>query len=195
MANKKNMVTIKDFQEAINKTYTHVNKIEWNGVEVEIKNTLSFEEMASFIGSVVSNCINNKTGEYISGVFDYAFKSSLFEYYTNITLPKDIEKRYELMYHSGFANIILENIDREQISAITKAIKEKIKITTDVNKAEFVRQQKEFYDSLNALKERLEGLLGSITPEDIKGIVNAVSNGSIDEEKLVKAYIENTKTE
>ena len=51
----------------------------------------------------------------------------------------------------------------------------------------------DMYTEVEGLTSKFEELFSQISPSDISGFVSAVSNGTIDEKKLVSAYMHQKK--
>lgn len=191
MAKKtKKRITINAFERAAEKGIPEIVTIEWAGLNVEIKPTLSLGEMYTFVNGVVSACVDTETGVYNAEVKDFAIKMLVLENYANFTLPKNTEKAYELVYRTDAYFRVKDNINLVQFDEICKAIDTKIEYALKSNVETANRQINEMFSSMEGIQNQLSSLLGEIDGEDIKGLVGAMMNGKLDEEKLMKAYLE-----
>lgn len=193
MANKIKKISIDAFENAVNSTYEPTVVVNWNGLGVVVKRHLTLSEVARFVDICTRACYNAEDNSYAPEAKDFAVRSCIVSFYTNISLPSNLEKQYDLIYHSSIIEYIIGCIDEQQLNAITLAIDEKIDYLVDVN-ADFVkRQMSELVNTFENLHSKMDEFFGGISQEDMKGVVDALSGGTFDEEKLVKAYLANSK--
>jgi cobalamin biosynthesis protein CbiD len=186
---KTEKISIEALEEAAKKTYTTVETVAWNGVEVAVKKALSLEEMMGFVDGVTKSCFALDGGAYLPEVKDFAIKSGLIEAYTNIGLPEDAGRQYNLIYSSDIIQAILEHINRWQFDEMIQAINDKVENLAQANIEMVNRQVNELYAAFDNLQTRLSDVFSGIGAGDIAKLVGAVANGGLDEEKLVGAYI------
>lgn len=191
MANKIKKISINTLEKCVKEAAGEpfVTR-EWRGIDVDIKVRLSLMEMMTFVDGVVKSCFTEQSAEYMPEIQDFAIRCSVLETYANFTLPSNIEKRYELAYGCDVYDVILSVIDRAQFDTIMRAIDEKISHLADANIEAINRQVNELYASLSSLEERLSEAFRGIDNESLSGLVDAISNGKLDEEKLVQAYFD-----
>lgn len=76
-SNKK--VSITTLEKIMKETYMPAKVVEWNGVEVTIKPTLSFKDVLSFVDSVVKSCFTTDDSSYIPEVKEFVTKCCILE--------------------------------------------------------------------------------------------------------------------
>lgn len=189
MADKIKKVSINAFEEAVNSQYEATQSFDWNGITIVVKRNLTLREMMSFADSVVKNCFKKEDGTFIPEIKDFATRSCIYEYYTNITLPANIEKRYDLLYHQMLLDEIMPRIDSLQFNALIRAIEDKVAHLAQANIEVVTKQMNELYASLDNMQAQFGKMFEGIDEESISGIVNALGKGTIDEEKLAKAVL------
>ena len=189
MADKIKKVSINAFEEAVNSQYEATQSFEWSGITIVVKRNLTLREMMSFVDSVVKNCFKEEDGAFIPEIKDFATRSCIYEYYTNITLPANIEKRYDLLYHQMLLDEIMPRIDSLQFNALIRAIEDKVAHLAQANIEAVTKQMNELYASLDNMQAQFGKMFEGIDEESISGIVNALGKGAIDEEKLAKAVL------
>lgn len=182
MANKIKKVSINKLEEAVNSQYKATTIVDWNGLNITINRILSLKSMMTFVDSVIKNCFGKEDGEYRPEVKDFAVRNCIIKHYTNISLPSNIEKRYDLLYRSDLLNTVMNNIDQSQFSAMVRAIEEKLSHLAQANIEAINRQMNELYTSFANLGKQLSG----VDAEALNGVMNALSNGKIDETKIVR---------
>jgi hypothetical protein len=168
--------------------YVPTTTFEWRGIEITVNKTLSLEDMMLFVNNVTSLCFRESDGEYLPEIKDCVIKSCIVELYTNLTLPSNISRKYDLLYRTDVINAIVEHINQVQFREIIDAIDCKIDNVAQANIEVTNRQITELYTTFNSLQERIEGIFSGVTQEDLVNLVSAMGNGAIDEEKLVQAY-------
>lgn len=190
MAEKIKKISINKFEEAVNNSYESTHDIEYNGLTVTVKQDLSLKDMMEFVRSVVLSCFDSESSEYIPEIKDFAIRCCIFEYYTNITLPANIEKRYDIVYHSMIIDDIMRNINQVQFNAMTRAIEEKMSHLANANIEMVNREVEKLYVSFDNLQNKFATVFDGVGEEDIRNVIKAFSGGKIDEEKIVKAYLD-----
>ena len=125
MADKIKKISINAFEEAVNSQYNPTEVVEWRGLKIVVKHALSLKENLTFVDSVVKSCFGKEDGAYMPEVKDFAVRSCIIEHYTNITLPSNLDKRYELLYGSDLLEAIMPNINQLQFNALMRAIESK----------------------------------------------------------------------
>lgn len=191
MANKIKKISINDFKKAIRDNYASDKTVEWNGLQVVIKKKLNLTEMLVFVENVAASCFSEDKTTYNPELKDCAVRAAVIELYTNISLPFNVHKKYDLLYGSDIFQVVIENIDTAQFNDMMNAIDEKIENTVNTNLSLITKQVNDLYASLENIQQQLTSTFADIGADDVKNIVAAISNGGIDEEKLMKAYIEN----
>ena len=110
---------------------TNVNKIEFNGQNIEIKQYLPINEKAILTSNVLNYTINNGLIRFINPVQLEVFTVlQIVEKYTNINFTEkqkeDPAKLYDLIINSGFWNKILDNLNKEEYNSILNYIDKSI---------------------------------------------------------------------
>jgi len=189
MADKIKKVSINAFEEAVNSQYEATQSFEWNGITIVVKRNLTLREMMSFVDSVVKNCFKKEDGTFIPEIKDFATRSCIYEYYTNITLPANIEKRYDLLYHQMLLDEIMPRIDSLQFNALIRAIEDKVAHIAQSKIDAVMNEMKELYASIDKFGAQLKTMFSGVGDDEMKNIVAALGSGEINEDKLVKAVM------
>lgn len=164
--------------------------INWNGAEISVKPMLSIEEMAEFVSQVVSGYFAGEDDAYSPEFGDFAKKYGIITYYTNIILPSSTAKQYDLITRaSSLIDEIIAVIDVSQFNAISLAIIDKVNLINKMNLNEFQNKTKILFDKLSELENGLSEIFAGISNDDISSFIKAISEGQIDEEKLMNAYL------
>ena len=185
------MAKAKDFIEKNKTEYSETVNCQYAGIQFKVKRIISFTDMITFVDNVSRGCFDYETGEYYPEARDYGFKVSVFEMYTDIELPEDSSERYAFIY--GDDNLfyyIISRINKGQFDAIQDSIEERINNTLNLNTDNVNRQLNELHTQLTNIATGFSSVLGGVSGEDIKKILSSISKGRIDEEKLMKAWID-----
>lgn len=181
------------FDKVIKNASTPTKTIEWNGIEVVIKETLSFKEMMTFVDSATKSCFDIDSGTYLPEVKDFAIKSCVLEMYTNLPILENSECMYDFIYCSNIIPTVLQQINRQQLDEILQAVNDKIDNLAQSNIEMINKQMNELYTHFNRLQNQLSKAFSGVGSNDITKLVSAISNGKLDESKLVQEYINQTK--
>lgn len=162
-------------------------KLRWHGLEISIKRRLSLSDMMRFVDYVVKSCFNDEA-VYLPEVKDFAIGCSIIEQYTNIDLPENVEDKYEVINGSDIISLVLEYVDMRQFNKMIEAIDDRIDVTIQTNVSAITHQINSLYASIEELEKQFEGMFGNVTGEDVANLIGAITNGRLDEEKLIDAY-------
>lgn len=179
-------ISISALENIMKENYEAVTTIDFHGQELIVRRTLPFQEMLKFVGEVVNSCFQGETHGYTPEVKDFALLNNIVEYYSNVRLPENIEKKYELLYQTDLIPVILGAINDRQFNEMLMAISTKIKYLADSNTERIVRKFESLGDLLTEITEKFSDVCSGVTKEDMQNIASAVSNGTVDEEKIVQ---------
>lgn len=106
---------------------TNVNKIEFNGQNIEIKQYLSINDKAIIASNVLNYTIGNGTTRFINPLQVEVYTLlQIIEKYTNINFTdkqrEDPAKLYDLIVSSGLWGLIFENINHDDYVAMINYI-------------------------------------------------------------------------
>lgn len=187
-SNKK--ISITTFEKIMKETNTPTKTVEWNGIEVTIKPTLSFKEVLSFVDNVVKSCFTTDNESYIPEVKEFVIKCCILEMYANFAMPTNVERKYDLVYCTDAVNVVVSNINTAQLEEIIDAIDAKIDNITQANIEAINKQMNELYSAFNNLQEQMSGIFSDIGTDEIGKLIGAIVGDKFDETKLVQAYID-----
>lgn len=189
MANKVKKISINALEKCIERKPEIVN-IEWNGLDITIKTRLSFEEMMAFVDGVAESCFAADTKAFIPVAKDFVIGCLVIEMYSNLTLPQNVNKKYEIVSGCDVVDVILENVDKAQFDNIVKSINEKIRYLIEENLAQATIKTNDLLYSVSDIESKVGDLVSKITPDDMRTLITSISNGKLDEGKLMEAYLE-----
>lgn len=195
MAKKIKRVSISALDEIVKQKYQPLKVVEWNGVEVTIKPTLSLQEMLRFADSVTKSCFDIVTGAYLPEAKNFAIRCNVMDTYANFSLPENNEHKYILAMCSGAFEMVMEHINMAQYHELINAINEKIDNQASANVQMMTMKFDEVVSAFEDLQEKVSSLFENITADDLKKLTEAMSNNNFSDEGLVKAYMEHKKAE
>lgn len=189
---KVNRIDASTLVEVVNKIEEQTTEFEWNGMCVVVNRTLPMKTMLEFVDYVVKTCFSDD-GEYLPEVKDFAIKSCLLEMYANFDLPTDLHTRYSVIYNSDIVDAVLNCIEGRQFGEIINAIEQKIANLAQANVQMVYAQMNRINDEFENLQNNIAALFTGVDQDDVKKLVNAISNGNIDEGKIVQAFVSQNK--
>lgn len=190
---KMKKISVNAFEKAMKETYTPTETFDWNGIEVTVKKNLSLKEMLEFVDSVVKSCFTKDTNAYMPEIKDFATKVCILEKYANFTMPSNVETQYALIYYTDAVERVLGYVNPQQFNEICFAISKKVDNLAQANIEAMNKQMNELYNAFDNLQNQLIGLFDGVNNDDIRAVAGALANGTLDEEKLVKAYTHQTE--
>lgn len=159
--------------------------IEFNGVEINVKQYLPTQDKEIIIDLIKETCFNkekNGIEQYLSLSRKIGFVYLILKYYTNINLPiKDGDfKVYDIAVGSGLYDKVVNSIPDEEIKFITREIDEyvNLKLKEISNRSQVIEQLKEI------VSDAIEKL-----PKEVDMKKLAEEMGKLDSEKA-KMYID-----
>ena len=126
-------------------------------------------EMKAFVDGVVDASFDDD-GDYIPEFTDWLIRTNMIQLYTNVRMPQNIEKQYDILYRTDLYEQIAGLIDQRQYAKIMEAIEQKLEYrrNSDVTA---MRVQ------LSGLIQQFESMgqdLLQFTPEDVENLEEAV---------------------
>ena len=194
MAQKEKRISINALEEAAKENCNNIITVQWNGIDVNIRKTIPLRDMLTFTDEIVKSCFLDD-GSYIPEMFEPTVKAGLMVYYANFSLPSNIEKRYELIYTTGVADMIYERIDAVQLDEIVRAANMKIKYLCDTDVTNMRLAINRLLDTFGKTGEKMEEIFSGVSASDVRKLAQAVGEGGLDERKIVSAYIHEKKAE
>lgn len=185
-------ISISTFDKIVENTYTPSKTVEWHDTEIVIKNTLSLSEMMAFVDGVTKSCFTSDNGTYLPEVKDFAIKCCVLEMYTNISMPSNVEHKYRLIYCSDVISIVMVHINNQQMDEIIRAINNKVDHIAQANIEMINKQASELYSSFDSLQKQFTEVFSGVDANEVSKLVGAITDGKLDEEKLVRAYTRQT---
>lgn len=188
VANKVKKISINALEKCIERRPETVD-VEWNGLDITIKTRLSFEEMMAFVDGVVQGCFTTDDNSYVPEAKDFVIKCYIVETYSNIKLPQNVNKKYDILYTCDISNFILDNIDQEQFGEIVRGIDTKLKYLVASNINAITVKINELLSGFSNIEDRASQIFEHINQDNIDSIIKAIGNSRIDESKLMDAYL------
>lgn len=190
---KSKRISITALDKVMRATNVPVKTIEWNGIDITIKHTLSFKDVLTFVDNVANSCFATDS-RYLPEVKVFAIKCCVLEMYANFTLPSNIEHKYDLVYNTNAFDTVIENINIKQLNEIVDAISDKVENMAKANIETINKQMSEIYTAFDGLQKQIGTVFSGLNSEEVINFIGAVTDGKLDENKLVEAYMESNKS-
>lgn len=188
MAKERNRISINKLEKAVSEDYEPVIVARWRELDIEVSRALSFEQMLRFVKSVVDLCFDSEE-EYLPEVKDFAVKRAIIENYTNVALPQNVQKCYEIIYSSDIVQFIEQYIDEDQFFGIMNAVDEKIKykVRNNINKTN--KMINDATAKLEDMERDIERVLAGVDGDSVGKMINAIASGAFDKDALAEAIV------
>lgn len=188
MAKSEKKVSVSLFDKIAKEHFNNVVTIRWHEADVTVKRSLSLTEALSFVDDVVNCCFHEKYG-YMPELRDFVIKANILARYANFHMPDDLEHRYRMVYCTDAVDTVCEAVNDTQLQELVDAIDEKIQFRCDTMNSELKKRMEQVVRAIEELSRQSDALFSGVTKEDMKTLVSAVAGG-LDEQKIVKAYLE-----
>ena len=193
MAKADKKVSIALFDKIAKEQFQNEATIEWHDAQLRVKYALSLTDMLAFVDDVVGSCFHDKLG-YMPEVKDFAIKTNILSRYANFSLPDNLEHRYQLVYMTDAVDAVCAAIDGTQLQEIFNSINDKIRFLCD-SKATMIQERiNDVLNTMEKMRDNTNSIFDGITQNDLKNLMGAITSNGLDEQKLVQAYIEQSKS-
>lgn len=189
MAKTIKRVSITTLDKIAKETFNNnVETFEWYGTDIVIKHSIGLSDVLEFVNNVVESCFG-ESGNFIPEVMDFAIKGNILTKYANLTMPENLEHRYDLIYQTDIVDEVCKRINRAQLQEVISSISKKIDYLCSVNASVVQQKLSELVIAFEGMQKQTASLFDNVSNEDIEKLIGAVSGGSISEEKIVEAYM------
>lgn len=181
-------LSISKIEKIMKETFVPEVCMEWNGEKLNIRHTLTLEEMLTFADSVTNSCFG-EDGAYLPELKDFAIRVATLLSYADISLPEDPERKYAICYRTDLFRTVQEHIELDQYNEMIHAIDEKIEHMAESNVQMIYRKADEAAEAISGMVEKVGALFENIDEQDLRNLVSAIGSGGLDEQKIVQAYL------
>ena len=193
MTKKDGRISVSLLEKIVKDKYSPISTVTWNGLEITVKESLSFKEMILFVDGVVKGCFASDDGAYMPEVKDFVIKCSILEDYTNLTLPQGIERKYDIIYHSDIADVIMSKINASQYYEMITAIDKRIDAIVNANVDNFNKQVNSMNDAIDRIEEQMKTSLDGVDLEAFSKMLGILGDESTDSSGIIDIYKESTE--
>lgn len=194
---KKEKVNLEAIKTYIDKACPKTKEVSHNGLTITVKTHLSLEEMMAFVDGAVNSCFIGEDEKFAPEVRDFAIRSGVFTMYVGLDLPANMSERYDMLYSlSDVYFDIIEAVDQTQLIEMSKAIDRRIDARINANINDVHRYSTDILSTLENMLESYSKLFDGVDADDMNSVIKAMASGgfSLDESKIVKAYLENKQS-
>ena len=196
MAKKEKKVPVSKLAEAMNREEVSIPLDGVEGVNIVVQRVIPLQEVMQFVVDVVASCVDEAEGKYMPEVLPFAIKAHVLTSYTNLSLPTDVKKQYDLVYNTKVVDQVVGKIDQVQYLEILDAINSRIKYATRKMSNAMVDRINEMLVHMKAFADNTEKMFSGVNGEDLASLMqNLARSGGLDEGKLVDAVFAAQKSE
>ena len=123
----------------------------------------------------------------------FVIKSNILSRYANFSLPDNLEHRYQMVYFTDAVDTVCEAINTTQLQEIVDAIDKKIRFNCNTRTAEIQKRIEQVVETIEDMSRQTEALFSGLTKDDMQTLMSAIAESGLDEQKIVKAYMEQKK--
>ena len=95
--------------------------------------------------------------------------------------------------YTDITSVILDHVNYKVYEELVGCVKEKVDYKVKLHISSIQEQSEKLLSSVEEMITKFESVFGSISPDGVTDMLKAFSGGSIDEEKIVEAYMKNKK--
>lgn len=157
--------------------------VDWHGEQLEIRRYLTLAEMVTLVDKVIDDCFVGD--KFFPSVQEFAFQRAAILLYTNLTLPVNPEKQYDLILRTDIWEQLIRNVYPYQLGSVQTAIDRRIEMLLDTNAETVSRQLAKISSALDEAGKLFDG----VSSDDMQKLMGAMSGMELDPEALMKAYM------
>lgn len=149
---------------------------------VQVKPLLDIGTFASVVDSVANTCFD-EDGKYIAWVRDVAFMHSVIAAYTNLSLPTNFKKEFDLLMGTDVYHKVVDVVNKYQFAMLRKAVADKINATTGENNCSRKQELDRVLAMLNLITQMCQQfgtIFTEITGSDMQAIMEKLQSGAQD---------------
>ena len=192
--NTRKRISVNAFEKAYKGMgrYTGDKTLSWGDMEFTICPTLSLSNMMQYVREVVQGCFIGDDAEFHPEVQSFLNNAAVIAYYTNIALPSNTAKTYEMLCNSGeLIDLIVKNVNHWQYESIQKAIYERLQNHNSVATSIAIRQLETVSAAVEGLESKFAEMFDGVNGDDLNTAIKAIGENGFNEETLVKAIMKN----
>ena len=161
-----------------------------DGVIITVKRTLPLEDAVKLIEYVANSVVDGDSGEYSPEIFEFAFRSGVIKYFTDIELPDEIGEQYMFLFDTDVYSLVTEVINHEQFESIVDAVHDKVDFTLDIISSTAIMKVTDLINAVNTMVVEAGKTFDGLSGEDIKKFVTNIGNiGELDEAAVAKEVL------
>lgn len=171
-----------------------------DAISIEVKPRLSLMESATFVNSIAAGIINEEKGTVTYGWKEFVIRINTLELYTNLRLPADFDKKYDLVFSTDIIDrIFLEpEFKMDDYKSLLFAAEDQISFEVEKMLSQFKSETQAMIDHINTEGEQIINTFAEfgkafkdVTPEQIAAIIPKISEmGKLDERSLASAVLD-----
>lgn len=119
--NMANGVSYEEIARAISVSSRRCKKVVWHTINIEIKHSLNAQEYIDTYHNIIKNC-TSKDGDCFLPLVDFSIRINVIAAYTNVDLPTDIDRLFDVAYLSDIYEVVCKNANKSQIEALSKSV-------------------------------------------------------------------------
>ena len=188
MSEDKKIVSFDMVTKAAEGEINNTSLAAWNGLTIEVRNTISLNEMLYFVKTVVEACFDDEAN-YFPEKKDAALRWCTISFYTNIELGDDPSAVYDVLCRSSLIETIVAHINTWQLDEITDAIEMKIRHIASAGVQATLKSVNEMVAALGNVNDSFSGLFDGMDKDKLNDLIATLGASKINEEALVKAIV------
>lgn len=190
---KAKRVSINALEKALFNVHEHEIVIDGtDDVKMIVRDFLPLTDVLVFVREVAESVVDMEEGVYRPEMYDYMMRYCLMTIHANLTLPKDPEKAYDLMYNTPVIEQIKQIVgNTAQYKNIESMIENKIVHNLEIIERSVEKQMREYLNMMDQFTNSVAPLFEDMDADKVAQFFNRMSaEERIDERALVEAFRE-----
>ena len=165
---------------------------EWYGNKIKIRPFITMSEMFDIVDTVTKVCISADNMGYAPEIKNFMLFTMIIKYYTNITLPEDVNEIYNIFVGTNLNEFVISKINANQYADISKSIDLKIKYNIGIINNKLMAQIQDIVNKMNNITTDMENAISDIDEDEMKRFLKNMEQKDITTSDIVKEIIKAT---
>lgn len=167
----------------------NVQKISFLDSVVSVQYLVDFDIARLIVKNIADKCFD-EDGNYHPEIREFLERIAIISAYTDIELPESVAEQYAFLYGTDIYQNVIGAVSEEQVCSILGAVEEKVQWRIKTSSDAIMSNILEVYAKLDAMTNDFGKVYSDISNADMSAFIKAVSNGKLDEKKLVEAIVD-----
>lgn len=153
------------------------------GVSVNVRHTLPFEDVLSFARELADSCMDTDLAEYYPEAYEPVKNTLILVYYAGIEMPEDASLCYRIVTETQVVDQILPHINARQLDDICQAAQNRLCFNRELITSVAGSRTAELLAKFNEVLDANQKIVDDMGRVDFSGAMEKISGMVMDKHK------------